>query len=91
MLSWAITSFGNKFCLTKRSRLIKALDNRFYIKFMQLRIGLLLNNPKMIKELEIKNFTELRKKYTGIHVRLEISLNWLILHAIAQQPQQIFL
>ena len=28
-LSWAVTSFGNKFCLKKRSRLIKALDNRF--------------------------------------------------------------
>ena len=38
--SWAITSFGNKFCLKKRSRLIKALDNRFYVKFMQLEIGL---------------------------------------------------
>ena len=40
-LSWAITSFGNKFCLKKRSRLIKALDNRFYVKFMRLEIGLL--------------------------------------------------
>ena len=40
-LSWAITIFGNKFCLKKRSRLIKALDNRFYVKFMQLEIGLL--------------------------------------------------
>ena len=40
-LSWAITSFGNKFCLKKLSRLIKALDNRFYVKFMQLEIGLL--------------------------------------------------
>ena len=40
-LSWAITSFGNKFCLKKRSRLIKVLDNRFYVKFMQLEIGLL--------------------------------------------------
>ena len=39
-LSWAITNFGNKFCLRKRSRLIKALDNRFYVKFMQLEIGL---------------------------------------------------
>ena len=39
-LSWAITSFGNKFCLKKRSRLIKALDNRFYVKSMQLEIGL---------------------------------------------------
>ena len=28
-LSWAITTFGNTFCLKKRSRLIKALDNRF--------------------------------------------------------------
>ena len=42
-LSWAITSFGNEFCLKKRSRLIKALDNRFYVKFMQLEIGLLLH------------------------------------------------
>ena len=40
-LSWAITSFGNKFCPKKRSRLIKALNNRFYVKFMQLEIGLL--------------------------------------------------
>ena len=40
-LSWAITSFGNKFNLKKRSRLIKAVDNRFYVKFMQLEIGLL--------------------------------------------------
>ena len=30
-----MTSFGNNFCLKKRSRLIKALDNRFYVKFMQ--------------------------------------------------------
>ena len=40
-LSWTITGFGNKFCLKKRSRLIKASDNRFYVKFMQLEIGLL--------------------------------------------------
>ena len=40
-LSWAITSFGNEFCLKMRSRLIKALDNRFYVKLMQLEIGLL--------------------------------------------------
>ena len=39
-LSWVITSFGNKFCLKKRSRLIKALNNRIYVKFMQLGIGL---------------------------------------------------
>ena len=41
-LSWAITSFGNKFCLKMRSRLIKALNNRFCVKFMQLEIGLLV-------------------------------------------------
>ena len=40
-LSCVIASFGNKFCLKKRSRLIKGLDNRFYVKFMQLEIGLL--------------------------------------------------
>ena len=39
-LSLAITSFGNKFCLKKRSRLIKASDNRFHVKFMGLEIGL---------------------------------------------------
>ena len=41
MLSSAIASFGNKFCAKKRSKLIKALDNRFYVKFMQLEKGLL--------------------------------------------------
>ena len=40
-LSWAITRLGNKFGLKKRLGLIKALDNRFYVKFMQLEIGLL--------------------------------------------------
>ena len=40
-LSWVITSSGNKFYLKMRSRLIKALNNRFYVKFMQLEIGLL--------------------------------------------------
>ena len=45
-LSWAITSFGNKFCLKMRSRLIKALNNTFCVKFMQLEIGLLENDPK---------------------------------------------
>ena len=40
-LSWAITSFGNEFCVKKRLRLIEALDNGFYVKFMQLEIGLL--------------------------------------------------
>ena len=47
-LSWAITSFGNKFCLKKRSKLIKALDNRFYVKFMQLEIGLLCFSSKEV-------------------------------------------
>ena len=46
-LSWAITSFGNKFCLEKRSELITALDNNFHVKFMQLEIGLL--QPKPVK------------------------------------------
>ena len=40
-LSWEINSFGNKFCLKKRSRLIKPSDNRFYVSFMQLETGLL--------------------------------------------------
>ena len=58
-LSWAITSSGNKFCLKKRSRLIKALNNRFYVKFMQLEIGLLLikgSQTKNLKSLIIDNF-----------------------------------
>ena len=38
----AITSFENKFCLKKRSRLIEAVDNRFYVKFIQLEKGLFL-------------------------------------------------
>ena len=37
-LSWAITSFGNKFCLKERSRLIKALDNRFHVKFITITV-----------------------------------------------------
>ena len=50
-LSWAITSFGNKFCLKMGSRLIKALDNRFYVKFMQLEIGLLeFHSLRMTKD-----------------------------------------
>ena len=40
--SLAITNYGNKFCLRKRSRLIQGLDNRSYVKFIQLEIGLLL-------------------------------------------------
>ena len=47
-LSWAITSFGNKFCLKMRSRLIKALDNRFYVKFMQFEIGLLAPHAEVV-------------------------------------------
>ena len=42
-----MTSFGNEFCLKKRSRLIKALDNRFYVKLMQLEIGLLKPDLKV--------------------------------------------
>ena len=47
VLSLAITSFGEKFCLKKRSRLIKVLNNRFHVKFMQLEIGLL--RPRLQK------------------------------------------
>ena len=57
-LSWAITCFGNKLCLKKRSRLIKALDNRFCVEFMQLEIGLLslvsLQTSKEVYELKIQ-------------------------------------
>ena len=41
-LSWEITSLGISNSVEKRSRLIKALDNRFYVKFMQLEIDLLV-------------------------------------------------
>ena len=53
-LSWAITSFGNKFCLKKRSRLINVLDNRFYVKFMQLEkvywFRFYLSEPRVLAE-----------------------------------------
>ena len=48
-LSWAITSLGNKFCLRKRSRLIEALDNRIYVKFLQLEISLFEEKPRKKK------------------------------------------
>ena len=48
-LSWAITSFGNKFCLKRGSRLIKALNNRFFVKFMQLEIGLLFATHEKVE------------------------------------------
>ena len=59
-LSWAITSFGNKFCLKKRSRLIKALDNRFYVKFMQLEIGLFKLFWKVCQKEKINIYRKLR-------------------------------
>ena len=52
-LSWAITSFGNKFCLKMKSRLIKALNNRFYVKFMQLEIGPLCITDKKKMEISV--------------------------------------
>ena len=68
-LSWAITSFGNKFCLRKKSRLTKALDNRFYVKFMQLEIGLLVsiyNEPT----------------HTLIHKTLKVTGDTFIIHKL---------
>ena len=35
-------ALGINSSLKERSRLIKALDNRFYVKFMQLEIGLFI-------------------------------------------------
>ena len=52
----SITSFGNKFCLKMRSRLRKALNNRFYVKFMQLEKGLLSTGsatPSMLEQLPV--------------------------------------
>ena len=54
-LSWAITSFGNKFRLKMRSRLIKALNNRFYVKFMQLEIGLFFTSVTNIKLIKFQD------------------------------------
>ena len=48
-----MTSFGNKFCLKMRSRLIKALNNRFYVKFMQLEIGLLPSSLEILNRLSL--------------------------------------
>ena len=59
-LSWAITSFGNKFNLKQRSRLIKALDNGFYVKFMQLEIGLL---ERLRNENEDKTKTQMTQSF----------------------------
>ena len=41
----AITSFENKLS-EKRSRLIEALGNRFYVKFMQLEKGFILKEQE---------------------------------------------
>ena len=64
-LSWAITSFGNKFCLKRRSRLIKALNNRFFVKFMQLEIGLLENvyYQKFFVNYNLSKFHECRFRF----------------------------
>ena len=45
----------------------------------------------MIEELQINILQNCVESTTGIHFSLEISLNRLILHLIAQQPQGIFL
>ena len=86
-LSWAITSFGNKFCPKQRSRLIKALDNRFYIKFVQLKIGLLVpveveSGPTKVKQIihgtkqSDKQLNTHQPIYSYITIRnIEISLN----------------
>ena len=58
-LSWAKTSFGNKFCLKKRSRLIKASDNRLHVKFMRLEIGLLSRD----KILSIQNLSKTGQEF----------------------------
>ena len=72
-LSWAITSFGNEFCLKKRSRLIKALDNRFFVKFMQLDIGLLCMS-KVLDTFcfEIEEVTKKTGKKIIFKVNLEL-------------------
>ena len=62
-LSWAITSFGNKFCLKKRSRLIKALDNRFYVKLIELEIGL-LHSFHLCPAVYISSHSILMNKWT---------------------------
>ena len=73
-LSWAITSFGNKFCLKMRSRLIKASDNRFYVKFMQLEMGLLKLHKG--EDLDCKVLSVIiRHLRSGIRVRNFINLH----------------
>ena len=75
-LSWAITSFGNKFCLRKRSRLIKAFDNRFYVKFMQLEIGLLTGvdrrmeaeNRSLVEKSLMEEINNMKKKNQGTSI-----------------------
>ena len=55
-LSWVIASFGNTFRRKKTSRLIKVLDNRFYVKFMQLEIYLLYRSSFEIRNLRMAYF-----------------------------------
>ena len=80
-LSWAITSFGNKFCLKKRSRLIKAFNNRFYVKFMQLEISL-MTFPEFHFETEAKAvfpsacIQQRRKKFECMSPILNSALSW---------------
>ena len=73
-LSWAITSFENKFCLKMRSRLIKVLNNRFYVKFMQLEIGLLLRN--MVQQFNLSHVRQLEINCQNKVLDLESRL-WL--------------
>ena len=77
-LPWAISSYGNKFCLRKRSRWIKGLDNRFYVKFMELEIGLLCHQNAAIIPQNLVFKQKSRKLNKGLLVViLTLSISFL--------------
>ena len=89
-LSWAITSFGNKFCLKMRSRLIKALNNRFCVKFMQLEIGLLLLRS-VLKLFENVEWSNSLLRHIKIQTLLKINCCMAAISAFrVTQHRQIF-
>ena len=79
-LSWVIISFGNKFCLKKRSRLIKSLDNRFYAKFMQLEIGPLITKQCYLLSIKVIGIRPLAPVQNSVSLKLmqRKTLNFVI-------------
>ena len=80
---------GNKFCLKKRSRLIKVLDNRLQVKFMKLEIGLLTDSLHIMFMAfmpPISSSSTCNQSIEGFHCMYFISLH----HNIAQNATFLF-